>query len=80
MATLQPFGTLLEIVTDQGSQFMNQTLQSFATLTRVRHHGTMPYSKEENGIVERANKEVNRNIRNILADKEFVKNWPQCFV
>ena len=71
-----------EIVTDQGSQFVNQTLQSFATLTGVRHHmgiayGTTPYSKEENGIVERANKEVNRHIRNILADKEFVDNWPQ---
>ena len=71
------FGTPLEIVTDQGSQFMNQTLQSFATLTGVRHHGTIPYSKEENGIVERANKEVNRHIRNILADKEIVENWPQ---
>jgi hypothetical protein len=71
------FGTSLEIVTDQGSQFMNQTLQSFATLTGVRNHETIPYSKEENGIVEKANKEVNRHIRNILADKEIVENWPQ---
>ena len=36
---------------------------------------TIPYSKEENGIVERANKEINRHIRNILADKELVENW-----
>jgi len=71
------FGTPLEIVTAQGSQFMNQTLQGFATLTGVRHHGTIPYSKEENGIVERANKEINRHIRNILADKALVENWPQ---
>jgi len=35
------------------------------------------YSKEENGIVERSNKEVNRNIGNILSDKDCVKNWPQ---
>ena len=27
--------------------------------------------------MERANKEVNRHIRNILADKEIVENWPQ---
>ena len=51
MATLLSVRTPLEIVKDQGSQFMNQTLQSFATLTGVRHHGTIPYSKEENGIV-----------------------------
>ena len=55
-----------EIVTDQGSQFMNQTLQSFATLTGVWYHRTIPYSKEKNGIVEREIK-VNRHIRNILA-------------
>ena len=55
---------------------MNQTLQTFATLTGVRHHGTMSYSKDENIIVERENKEVNCHIRNSLADKEL-DNWPQ---
>jgi len=49
---------------------MNQRLQSFATLTGKRHHGMIPYSKDENGIVERENKEVNRHIRNILAEKK----------
>ena len=56
---------------------MNQTLQSFATLTGVCHHGTIPYSKEENGIVERANKDLNRHLKNILADKKCVDYWPQ---
>ena len=32
------FSTPLEIVTDQGSQFMNQTLQSFPTLTAPWNH------------------------------------------
>jgi hypothetical protein len=36
---------------------------------------TIPYSKEENGVVERANKEVNRHIRNILFDKGKFQNW-----
>ena len=77
MATPRRFGTPLEIMTDCGSQFMNATLEGYATLTGVRHHSTIPYSKEENGIVERANKEVNRHIRNISSDHECVKNWPQ---
>jgi len=71
------FSTPLEIMTDCGSQFMNQTLCKFAVLTSVRHHYTIPYSKEENGSVERSNKEVNWLISNILADNDYVKNWPQ---
>jgi hypothetical protein len=35
----------------------------------------IPYSKEENGIVERANKKVNRHIRNILMNMENIPNW-----
>ena len=72
------FGTPLEIMTDYGTQFMNtdrpcKDLRHY----RIRHHISIPYSKEENGIVERENKEVNRHIRNILSDKECVANWPQ---
>ena len=46
------FGTLLEITTDCGSQFMNATLEGYATLSG----DTIPYAKEENGIVERMKK------------------------
>ena len=64
-------------MTDYGTQFMNKTFDGFSTLSGIRHHSSIPYSNEENGIVERANKEVNRHIRNILSDKECVANWPQ---
>ena len=33
------------------------------------------YSKKENGLVERANKEVTRHIRNIIFDKDVIKKW-----
>ena len=56
---------------------MNQTLTHLASISGIRHHFTIPYSKEENGIVERANKEVNRHIRNILADEDCIQDWPQ---
>jgi hypothetical protein len=55
---------------------MNQTLTHLATLFGMKNHVSIPYSKEENGIVERANKEVNRHIRNIVADKDCVHDWP----
>ena len=69
------FTTPLEIVTDFGSQFVNQLLHHFHLESGSHHHTTIPYSKEENGIVERANKEVNRHIRNILFDKGKFPNW-----
>jgi len=48
---------------------MNQTLTHLASVSGIRRNVTIPYSKKENGIVERANKEVNRHM-NILVDKE----------
>ena len=41
---------------------------------------TIPYSKEENGIVERANKEVNRHIRNIIFFDKIIPNWSKNVV
>jgi transposase InsO family protein len=69
------FGAPHEIVTDMGSQFINNTLDKFAEIANFNHLKTIPYSKEENGIVERANKEVNRHIRNIMFDTEVQKDW-----
>jgi hypothetical protein len=69
------FGSPHEIITDMGSQFINSTLDKFAKIANFTHLKTIPYSKEENGIVERANKEVNRHIRNILFDSEIRDNW-----
>jgi hypothetical protein len=64
-----------EIMTDKGSQFMNDTLINYAKLAGLTHLSSIPYSKEENGIVERANKEVNRLIRNILFDNDVIDDW-----
>ena len=69
------FTASLEIVTDFGSQFMNLLLTHFNVEPGIKHHTTIPYSKEENRIVEWANKEVNRHIRNILFNKAHFKNW-----
>jgi len=39
------------------------------------HHMTIPYYKEENGILERSKKVVDRHIRNIMIDKDIIKKW-----
>ena len=38
-------------------------------------HRITPYSHEENAMVERANKEVMRHVRNIVFDKKTVEDW-----
>ena len=50
-------------------------LTHFDDITGIKHHMTIPYSKEENGIVERANKEVDKHIRNILFEKNIIPKW-----
>ena len=52
---------------------MNQLLTHFNAESGIKHHTAIPYSKEENGIVERPNKEVNRH--NVLFDKGHFKHW-----
>jgi hypothetical protein len=38
------------------------------------------YSKEENGIVERANKEVMRHLRATIFDRRVVNNWSSDYL
>jgi len=44
------------LITDFGSQFVKDLLSHFHQETWIAHHTTIPYSKEENGIVQRETK------------------------
>ena len=68
MSHMGTFGVPDEILTDNGSQYVNKHLFDLFNLLRTEHITITPYSSEENGIVERANKEVLRHLRNILYD------------
>jgi len=70
------FTAPLEIVMDFGSQFMNQLITHFNEKTGIKHHTTIPSSKEENGI-ERENGLIRRSTGtyDILFDKGNFKNW-----
>jgi hypothetical protein len=47
----------------------------FLNLIGTEHELTMAYSKEENGMVERANKETLRHLRNIIFDRDVIRQW-----
>lgn len=69
------FGVPAEVVTDGGSQLLNTTVKETLTLLEVEHHVNVAYSSEENGIVERANKEVMRHLRAICFDQRRGADW-----
>jgi hypothetical protein len=69
------YGTPIKIRTDRGSQFVNEIVKELLVLIGVEHQLTLQYSKEENAIVERANKEVMRHLRAILLDKKVIGDW-----
>ena len=69
------FGCPSQVFTDNGPQFANEMVAEFVTLVGSDHIFTMPYSSEENGLLERANKEVVRHLRAILFDKSVVYDW-----
>jgi hypothetical protein len=60
------FGTPSQILTDNGSQFVNERVAKLLKIIGVQHLSILPYSKEEVGMVERANCEVMRNLRNLV--------------
>ena len=69
------YATPNSFCTDKGKSFANSVIKELTESLGVSHHFTPAYSKEQNAIVERQNKEVMRHLRNIVFDKRVVSNW-----
>jgi transposase InsO family protein len=72
------FGIPSNIVSDNGSQYVNSLITEFLNELRINHIRINAYSHEENAIVERANKEVTRHLRAILYEKKVKRQWGQA--
>ena len=71
------FGSPKSIRSDNGSHFVNTVINEFLELTGTYHDKTMAYSKEENSIVERCNKEINRYIEAFTLDRSTNDNYQE---
>ena len=69
------FGDPSEILADRGSQFTSRLTIELANAVGHNLTYTTAGSKEENSIVERANREVMRHLRNIIMDKRAIDEW-----
>ena len=69
------FGSPAQILSDNGPQYHNGMIKQLSDMIGSQQILTMPYSKEENSMVERANREVTRFLRDVLYWKKDKANW-----
>ena len=67
------FGEPTEILTDRGAQFTSLLTEQLAAVTGGRMVFTTAGSKQENAIVERANREVMRHLRDISGTSSWIE-------
>ena len=69
------FGNPTFIRSDNGAHFVNELIKLFLEATGTAHNRTLAYSSEENAIVERSNKEINRHIRAFIFQRGSIDNY-----
>ena len=60
------FGAPHHLRSDNGPHFIAEIIREFLLLIGVSHTLTLAYSRQENTIVERYNKEINRHLRALM--------------
>ena len=70
------FGCPREIVTDQGTEFINQTFQAISTYFRIKHVSVKAYRPSANGLVESKNRVLLNVLRIIVSENPNV--WPDA--
>ena len=71
------FGSPHQLRSDNGPHFISEVIKEFLALVGVEHCLTLAYSKQENAIVERYNKEINRHIRALTYNNPSLKDYRQ---
>ena len=66
------------IRSDRGSHFANDLIKEFLDLTDTPHNLTLAYSSQENAIVERVNKEINRHLKGLVFDTQSLVHYAKC--
>jgi transposase InsO family protein len=71
------FGAPLQLRSDNGPHFVAEVIREFLLLVGTQHCLTLAYSKEENALVERMNKEINRHLRALTFENTSLKKYAE---
>ena len=69
-------GCIHSIMSDNGTQFVNEVIDSLCSFWNIKHRTSLPYRPQANGIVERTNQEVMKHLRAIVFDRRVLDTWP----
>ena len=69
------YGAPTHLLSDRGSQFVNKIIAALTQIAGTQQVFSLAYSKQENAVVERSNKEVMHHLRGIVFDKRLNKDW-----
>jgi hypothetical protein len=69
------YKTPVRFTTDSGSNFKSTLIEGLMTRLGVDHQFTQAYSKEQNALVERVNRQVLAQLRTIVFDKRIQNKW-----
>jgi transposase InsO family protein len=69
------YGIPCELQSDNGTQFANKIIEQLTSLLDINHNKIHAYSHEENGIIERVNREIMKHLREIIFDKRIHADW-----
>ena len=69
------FTTPLQFTTDSGANFKSDLIQGLTNRLGADHHLTKAYSKQQNSIVERVNREVLAHLKALIFDKRVQRKW-----
>jgi hypothetical protein len=68
------FGAPTQLLSDRGSHFVNEVIEEFTSFVGTDCL-TLSYSSEQNVIVERVNKEINRHLRALTFESSSVEDY-----
>jgi hypothetical protein len=70
------FGCPSQLTSDRGKEFVNSVIANLIIMIDTDEIKTMAYSHEENGLLERSNRETLRRLAHLLYDAKSNENWP----
>jgi hypothetical protein len=69
------YPTPVKVISDSGSNFISSLMEGVMTRLGIDHQLTKAYSKQQNGLVERVNREVISHLKAIIFDRRVQALW-----